>query len=134
MANKMQNVNFKSVDAFLDYLPEDELAITIALREIILEAMPECEEKLSYNVPFYGMNRKICFIWPASILWGKKKTYEGVRMGFTYGNLLSNEANFLDLRNKKQVGYHDFKSVTEIDREFIEQFLYEAIELDRNWK
>ena len=129
----MQNVDFDSVNEFLDYLPENELKITLVLREIILECLPDAVEKLGFNVPFYGIRKKICFIWPSSILWGKKKSYSGVRLGFTYANLLDDPENFLSRGDRKQVGYHDFQTVEEIDRELLESYLFAAIELDRSW-
>ena len=77
----MQNVHFESVDEFLDYLPEDELKIVQKLRDLIHQALPDCIEKLSYNVPYYKRHSNICFIWPSSIPWGNMKQ-EGVRLGF----------------------------------------------------
>jgi hypothetical protein len=70
----MQNVNFTNVDDFLEFLPEQELRIVEALRRTIFDCIPNVSEKLSYNVPFYKRKKGICFIWPASVLWGKKKT------------------------------------------------------------
>ncbi|MCH8487328.1 MAG: DUF1801 domain-containing protein [Candidatus Cyclonatronum sp.] len=68
--NKFQHTKFKTVGAFLDYLPEKEREIVEALRNLITESLPECEEKLSYNVPFYYRNSRICYIWPASFALG----------------------------------------------------------------
>ncbi|MEI7802655.1 MAG: hypothetical protein WCI97_08430, partial [Bacteroidota bacterium] len=75
---KMQNVSFNSVDEFLEFLPADELKIVEVLRKIIFNAVPDIKEKLSYNIPFYSRHKNIFFIWPASVLWGTKKSYEGV--------------------------------------------------------
>lgn len=41
------------------------------------------------------MRKDICFLWPASVLWGRRKTYDGVRLGFSYGNLLPSAAGYL---------------------------------------
>lgn len=98
---KMQNVNFKSVDEFLSYLPDDELRVVEYLRNILFECIPNCQERLAYNVPYYQSHKNICFIWPASIKWGKKVTYKGVRLGFTNGNLLADEVNYLEKGNRK---------------------------------
>jgi hypothetical protein len=38
------------------------------LRNIVLECMPDCKEKLAYNVPF-TIVILICYIWPATIPW-----------------------------------------------------------------
>ena len=78
---KMQEVSFNDLNEFLDFLPNDERKIVDTLRKIIFTCAPEAAEKLSYNVPFYKQHRNFCFIWPASVLWGKTKTYSGVRLG-----------------------------------------------------
>ncbi|MGZ5302557.1 MAG: DUF1801 domain-containing protein [Bacteroidia bacterium] len=111
MKNKMQTVDFRNVQEFLDYLPENEREIKQKLREIILDCLPNCKEKLSFNVPFYSINKSVCFIWPASVLWGNKKNYEGVRLGFSYGSLMQDKDNYLDKGNRKQVSYKDFLHV-----------------------
>ena len=94
MKTKMQNVSFKNVDEFLDFLPADELEITEVLRKLIFSCVPGITERLSYNTPFYKKNKGMFFIWPASVLWGNKKSYSGVRFGFQQGYLMSDELNF----------------------------------------
>ncbi|MBK5285647.1 MAG: DUF1801 domain-containing protein [Bacteroidia bacterium] len=126
----MQNVSFGNLDEFLKFLPEDELKITSVLRKTIFDCVPEMIEKLSYNVPFYKRYKNICFIWPASVLWGAKKSYQGVRFGFTNGNLLSDNAGFLHRGDRKQVFRRDFKSVKEIDVALLKSFIFEAAIID----
>ncbi|MBI2282873.1 MAG: DUF1801 domain-containing protein [Bacteroidetes bacterium] len=128
----MQEVSFRDIDEFLDYLPADERMITESLRQIILGCDSRITEKLSYNVPYYKLHRRFCFIWPASILWGKKKSYEGVRLGFTSGHLLSDASGYLDRGNRKFVSYKDFRSVTEIEADTLRAYLYEALAIDEN--
>ena len=127
----MQPVKFKNVNEFLDFLPDDERALTDVLRRLILEFIPGVKEKLSYNVPFYSKQSSICFIWPASVLWGKKKTYNGVRLGFAKGHLLSDPTNYLDRANRKYVYWKDFQTLTKEDILLIKGFLYEATQLDQ---
>jgi len=127
--NKMQNVSFRSVGEFLEYLPAEERVIVDVLRKLILDTLPGIEERLSFNVPFYRMKKDICFIWPASILWGKKKTYEGVRLGFSYGHVLQDEIGYLNKGNRKQVSWRDFGDAKEVDRDLIRMYLYEAISI-----
>jgi hypothetical protein len=98
----MQNVNFKTIEEFLDYLPKDELDIVLHLRSLIGECIPNFKEKLSYNVPYYWHHSRICFIWPSSITWGNVKT-KGVRFGFVNGYLMRDEINYLEKENRKQV-------------------------------
>ena len=105
---KMQNVSFRNIDDFLEYLPDNELKIVSFLRRLVFDCMPMATEQLAFNVPYYTVNRNVCFIWPASVLWGKKQTYQGVRFGFTNGNLISDDINYLDKGNRKQVYWKDF--------------------------
>lgn len=127
---RMQSVNFQSVEEFLDYLPEQELKVVKLLRKLVLDCLPGCTEKLSYNVPYYKINKNICFIWPASVTWGKKETYKGVRFGFTSGYLLKDELNYLDKGERKQVYWKDFVTTKDIDVDVLKAYLFEARELD----
>ena len=131
---KMQNVDFGSVDEFLDFLPDDELQITLHLRNLIFETVPDIHEKLSFNVPFYSRNKGLFFIWPASILWGSKKSYSGVRLGFQQGYLLQDDLNYLEKGSRKQVFMKDFHHLCEIDDQLLTVYFYEALQIDREFK
>lgn len=131
---KFQNVNFKTVQEFLDYLPEDELKIVQRLRKIVFDCLPDVSEKLSYNVPFYRVHKGICFIWPSSVKWGKGHSWTGVRFGFQQGNLLSDELNYLDKGERKQVYWKNFSSVKEIDVDLLKSYIFEAAIIDQGAK
>ena len=126
----MQSVKFRNIDDFLEFLPQEELEIVEFLREIVYECVPDVKEKLSYNVPYFKRFYNICFIWPASVFWGSKKTYEGVRFGFTKGYLMQDEHDYLDKTNRKQVYMRDFKSIEEIDVQVLKSYLFEAVVID----
>ena len=98
----MQEVSFRTVDEFPDFLPPAELMITELLRNIIFSCMPDVAEKLSYNVPFYKRHAIICFIWPSSVKWGNKMIREGLHLGFSKGYLLPDPLNDLDRGERKQ--------------------------------
>jgi hypothetical protein len=127
----MQDLKFRDIDEFMAFLPEDELVIVTYLRTLVNDAIQNCREKLSYNVPYYSLNRNICFIWPASVTWGKRKSYEGVRFGFTSGYLLTDEIDYLDKGERKQVYWKDFISIEAIDADLLKSYIFEAVELDR---
>ncbi len=127
--SKMQNVNFKNVDEFLDYLPDKERVIVDYLREIVFECIPECKEKLSYNVPYFSKHTRICFIWPASVPWGNVKM-NGVQFGFCRGNLLHDGIDYLEKGNRKQVYSKTFFNIEGIDVDLLKAYLFEAVELD----
>lgn len=127
---KMQEVSFKNIHEFLEFLPGDERMMVDKLRKLIFDCAPEATEKLSFNVPFYKQRRNFCFIWPASVLWGKQKTYHGVRLGFTNGYLMTDENDFLEKGNRKQVYWHDFPSIREIDGRLVNSYIFEALSID----
>lgn len=123
----MQAYRFRSVDDMLDYLPENELAISLQLRRIIKNCIPEIEEKLAYSAAFYRLYSNICYIWPGSIYWGKSRSYEGVELGFIQGNLLADPANLLQKGTRKQVYFLRLDHESHIPVQGIEQLLYEAV-------
>jgi hypothetical protein len=129
MAGKMQAVNFGSVEEMLDFLPENERKITEVLRGIVLECLPDVTEYLSFNVPFYKYKKVVCFIWPGAVLWGKKRAYEGVRLGFNNAQLLDDPRGFISMEARKQIGYHDYHVLQSIDRDVLREYLFAAYEL-----
>jgi hypothetical protein len=132
--SKMQHVSFDTVEDFLEFLPADELRIVNVLRMLVLDCMPDAIEKLSFNVPFYKRHKTVCFIWPASVFWGSKKTYEGVRFGFANGYLMQDEIGYLNKGDRKQIYWRDFTSVSEIDISLLRAYLFEAMMIDDETK
>ncbi|NQY66971.1 MAG: DUF1801 domain-containing protein [Flavobacteriales bacterium] len=94
--------------------------------------MPDCKEKLAYNVTFYHLNRRVCFIWPASIQWGKTK-HQGVNLGFCSANLMQDEINYLGKGTCKEVYWKTFNDVSEIDVDIVRTYLFEAVDVDRKY-
>lgn len=131
--SKYQHVDFKTVEDFLGYLPEQELKIVTFLRSVVLDCIPDCTEKLSYNVPYYSRHSRICFIWPASIPWGNH-TIKGVQFGFCYGYLLQDDVGFLNKGLRKQVFWKEYSTLKEIDVYLLKSFLYDAIAIDEQLK
>ena len=128
--NKIQPVKFNSIDDFLSFLPEDELKIVNFLRDLILSCIPFCTEKLSYNVPYYYLNKRILFIWPSSVPWGKVDK-GGVMIGFCKGYLLDDELGYLEGRDKKEIRSKTFYTNNEIDIDLLKTYIFSAVELDK---
>lgn len=127
--SKYQQVYFRSVKDFLDHLPEDERIIVDYLRDLVLDTLPFCMEKLSYNIPHYYGHRRICFIQPAAVPWGNVPQY-GVQLGFYYGDLLHDDLAYLEKRGRKQVYVKTFATLEEIETDILRAFLFEAAEID----
>ena len=114
-------------------MPDEELRIVEVLRKLIFACAPDVTEQLSYNVPFYKYRKNFCFIWPASVLWGREKTHEGVRFGFTNGYLLTDETGYLEKGNRKFVYWKEFHTLKEIDAELLKSYIFEALLIDEQY-
>ena len=101
------------------------------LREFIMSEAPELQERLSFNILAYKGRRDVCFIWPASVLWGGKKTYDGVRFGFSHADLLDDPSGYLERGSRKQVYWRDLVKVTKSDERMLRHLLAQAVERDR---
>ncbi len=120
----------KEISDFLEELFElspQEFEIAKKLRSLIKEVMPEACEKLSYNVPYYSLNRRVCFLWPSIIPKGAK---EGVQLGFCYGNRMDDPYEILEKGNRAQVHVMTFKAIADIKEKYIKEYLYEAKIID----
>lgn len=134
MAKPKLNV---SVEEVIEDLPRAEQLIVKRVRAIILDCLPQAEEKNSYGVPFYRKNRMICYIWPSSIQWEPKKKQDPeklVVLGFCQGNLMANEDHVLLAEGRKQVYCMYFKSLIEINEPQIRALLFEAGMIDEEFK
>ena len=128
--SKFQPVQFQDIDDFLAFLPKRELAIVQTLRNLVKDCMPHAKEKLSYNVPYFFIHHNICFIWPASVPWGKVQK-DGVMFGFTKGSLLSDDTHYLEAGNRKWVRTKTFHRIQDIDFGTLRNLLYEAMYIDK---
>lgn len=126
--SNIQPTKFKSPGEFFDFLPPNELKIAEHLRHIIFEELPDCKEKLAYNVPFYYRHSRICFLWPASVPWGGVDA--GVALGFCKGHLLSDEIGYLEKQERKEVRTKTFISERQIEPNLLRSYLLEAREID----
>lgn len=81
----------KSVDAFIENLPEEKAKLATLLREAILNSAPGIQEKLSFKIPFYHYFGMFCYINP---------TKEGVDPGFCRDKDLVEKFPQLHLKNR----------------------------------
>lgn len=126
--NKFQPLQFQDLDDLYAFLPEDQLQIVKVLRSLVYECIPEVQEKLSYNVPFFRVKRTICYIWPGAVPWGHGK--EGVSFGFYKGYLLVDPEGYLDKGKKKVIRNKTYHNIAEIDFDKLRDFLFQALLID----
>lgn len=60
----MANSKFKSVDEYINSFPKDLQEILQKIREAVKKAVPEAEEKISYQMPAFKLNGML--IWYAA--------------------------------------------------------------------
>lgn len=130
-----------SIEEMLSTLPKKEQVLVNRLRALITECIPKAEEKAYYGegIPFYRHNKLICFIWPASVFWGPKRTPEtqkakGTSLGFNQGYLMSNEDGVLLAEGRKQVYVMYFHTVDDINEEQVRALLFEAAMIDDTFR
>ncbi|MDR8391690.1 DUF1801 domain-containing protein [Aliifodinibius sp. S!AR15-10] len=126
--SKLQPTKFRSVAEMLDFIPGRERKIVEYLRALVFECIPECEEKLAYNVPFYYRHSRICYIWPASVPWGGIK--EGVAIGFCRGHMLRDDMQYLEQGDRKEVCTKTFTAIRQIEPDVLKVYLFEAKDVD----
>jgi hypothetical protein len=127
----MQNVHFQSVGELLDFLQGEQLEMVEMLRELVFECVPDVEERLSFNVPFFRRYGALCFVWPGAVSWGST-VWAGVEFGFNNGHLLADEDNYLDKGSRKQVFTKRFFSAQEVrvNTDKLRMLLLEAAEVN----
>ncbi len=114
----------------MDFLPAAEAELLDQCRELVRECLPGAAERVSYNVPYFRLFRDVCFLWPGSVVWGKKPSYTGVRIGFVQGFLLNDRTGFLDRGNRKQVFWKDLIELTAQDESRLRDLLTDAERVD----
>jgi len=97
----------KSVDSFIDGLPENKAAIVERLRQILYEQVPAIEERLSFKVPFYHYFGMFCYINP---------TRDGVDLVFCRGKDLLDEFSQLEDKGRAIMASVGLKEVRDIER------------------
>lgn len=111
----------KPVDEYFINQKEPYQSIMLYVRDLILNSLPEAEEKFSYKIPFYNCHKKPMIY--LNILKGK----DYVDVCFVQGILL--EKNFPILKNdnkRKQVRSIQLKSLEDLDHENFIELLHEA--------
>lgn len=119
-----------SLVQLFERLPETERIIVDVLRQIIRENLPAyCQEKLTFNVPYFYGKKGICIIWPSTIPGGGIK--QGVLLGFWQGNKLMDVDNYLTHGTNKKIFYRIYTEIEEIDETAIVKLLKEAVRVDK---
>ncbi len=93
-------------------------AIALAIRTIILDTLPECDEQLKWNIPVY--------VHSGSNLAYLNVNAEGVYLGFMYGAKLPDPAGIFEGQELKQIRHLRFDSLETGPWEELPFYLQEA--------
>ena len=119
----------KPVDNYFINQKEPYQSIMLYVRSVILNTLPEVEERYSYKIPFYNIGKKPMIYF--NILKGR----DYVDVAFVQGILLEEKFPVLKNDNKrKQVRSIQLKTLEGLDQENFIELLHEASELLRKSK
>ncbi|AUP78306.1 DUF1801 domain-containing protein [Flavivirga eckloniae] len=114
----------KPVDEYFLNQKEPFQSIMLYVRSVILNTLPEIEERYSYKIPFYNIGKKPMIY--LNILKGK----DYVDVAFVQGVLLEKQFPVLKNDNKrKQVRSIQLKTIEDLDHENFVALLHEASNL-----
>lgn len=117
-----------AVKEYMATLQGEERLIANYLYDIILSTSPKFKTKLSYGVPYFSINYRVCFVWPSSSPMAIEK--EGVQLGLCKGNLLLHSQGVFEMGKRKVVAIANFLHSKQIKEDAIREVLFEAIALD----
>ena len=120
----------KTLEEFYECITSEEREMVDLLREIILSTSPQFREKISYQVPYFFIHSRVCYIWPASVKPGPKA---GVVLGFCKGQMIVDEESILEKEGRKEIATITFYSINDIKSRKIKELLYQAILIDEEF-
>ena len=81
----------KSVDLYIEALPDTKREIAQALRDLIFSTVPNVEERFSYKIPVYHYFGMFCYM---------NEVKQGIDLGFMRGKDLAFAWPQLEVRNR----------------------------------
>lgn len=107
----------KSVDEYIDLLPEEKARMLKILRGLMVSLVPGIKEKLSYKIPFYHYYGMFSYM---------NATKDGIDVGFCRGKDLIDEFPQLHLKNRAIVATVTIKKEKDIDTFQLQQIIVAA--------
>ena len=106
-------------------LSDRQREIAFHLREVILAASPKIVEKWAWKTAFFYHHSYLCYF--------NTEKNGGLYIGFTRGNLLSNQQGILQMKGRKQIASIHYQSLHDIHEAPLQEILQEAILVDEEW-
>lgn len=107
----------RTVDEYIDSLPEDRKIICEKIRELVLENVPGIQEKLSFKIPFYHYFGMFMYL---------NNTCDGIDVGFCRGKDLTEAFPQLQLKERAIVATLCIKEKKDIRRFGLQQLVIAA--------
>lgn len=111
----------KTVDEFVSELEDWQAEIVSNLRELVMEVAPEAQEAFKWSQPVYEYHGPFSYI---------KVFNNHINFGFWRGVDLKDPGGILQGSGKK-MRHVSIKSLEDIQREWFQQFVREASELNK---
>lgn len=94
------------VDAYIEALPETEQVLMKKIRRLLLNTVPQIEERFSFGIPFYYYYGMFCFVSARN---------NGINVSFCRGKDLVNEFAQLEQKGRAIVASVTIKKLSDIN-------------------
>lgn len=115
----------RQADGFIDALPEPKRKAATRLQQLILETVPEAEERFSYQTPFYYYFGPFCYL---------TSVRDGIELCFWHGRELAASFPLLHMRKRVMVAGVILKNEKELNRKKITSLIAGAAEWQKSRK
>lgn len=105
------------VDTYIDDLSDSQQAIAKHVRRLLLDLVPEIQEKLSFKIPFYHYFGMFCYI---------NAIPNGIDLGLCRGKDLTGEFPSLELKGRAIVATVSLHSVKDIKQKEVREIIIAA--------
>lgn len=113
------------VESYIYHLEEEEREIASYLHDLFTQRY-DMTYKLRYRIPFYDINKWLCYLSP------QKKG--GLELCFLHGRWMKDPQGALDAKDRTQVFGITYQKLEDINERVLEILIEEAIELDTKFK
>lgn len=107
----------RSVDEYIESLPDGRRGICELIRELILSNVPGIEEKISFKIPFYHYFGMFMYL---------NNTKEGIDVAFCRGKDLLEEFPQLNIKNRATIATVNIQTKNDIAKVSLRELIVAA--------
>lgn len=112
----------KNIAEFIFSRPNGQRELFSAMNEV-LAGYSGMRSAIRYGIPFYGINKWICYLNP--------QKGAGLELCFWNGAKLKDDSGLLQLKNRKQIAGITLNDINNMPLEIIDGLMMHAIEMDK---